>query len=81
MAKFQITVEDTADGVSIQLDNQNQVSDSKAGRLANALMKASPLIIGRIPFGYPDAHAAYAGCDCEICQAMQEKLLTKPTIH
>lgn len=81
MAKFQITVEDTADGVSIQLDNQTQVSDSKAGQLANALMKASPLIIGRIPFAYPDAHAAYTGCDCDICQAMQEKLLTKPTIH
>jgi hypothetical protein len=78
MAKFQITIEDSADGVSIQVDNQAQLSTSKAGRVASALMSGAPMLIARIPFEFAAGHTA---CDCEICQAMREKLMTKPTIH
>lgn len=81
MAKFQITIEDKDDGVSIQLDNQAQLRSSKAGSVANALMQGAPLLIARIPFDYPNTHAAFAECKCDICQAMHEKFLTKPTIH
>lgn len=78
MAKFQITIEDSADGVSIQVDNQAQLSGSKAGRVACALMSGAPMLLARIPFDYA---AGQGACDCEICQAMREKQMTKPTIH
>ena len=78
MAKFQITIEDSADGVSIQLDNQAQLGSSKAGRVASALMSGAPMLLARIPVDFAVGHSA---CDCEICQAMREKLMTKPTIH
>lgn len=78
MAKFQITIEDSADGVTIQVDNQTQLGGSKAGRLACALMSGAPMLLARIPFDFSVGHAA---CDCEICQAMREKQMTKPTIH
>ena len=78
MAKFQITIEDNDDGVSIKIDNQAQLNSSKAGRVASALMSGAPMLLARIPVEFSAGHAA---CDCEICQAMREKLLTKPTIH
>lgn len=78
MAKFQITIEDSADGVSIQVDNQTQLGGSKAGRVASALMSGAPLLLARIPVDFAAGHFA---CDCEICQAMREKQMTKPTIH
>ena len=78
MAKFQITIEDSDDGVSIQVDNQSQLSSSKAGHVARALMSGAPLLLARIPV---DFAAGHIGCDCEICQAMREKQMTKPTIH
>jgi hypothetical protein len=78
MAKFQITIEDSADGVSIQVDNQTQLGGSKAGRVASALMTGVPMLLARIPVDFVVGHAA---CDCEICQAMHEKQMTKPTIH
>ncbi|MNP41546.1 hypothetical protein D3C76_1352540 [compost metagenome] len=78
MAKFQITIEDSDDGVSIQVDNQAQLSGSKAGRVASALMSGAPMLLARIPVDFAVGHTA---CDCEICQAMREKQMTKPTIH
>ncbi|WP_265535385.1 hypothetical protein [Pseudomonas saponiphila] len=78
MAKFQITVEDGADGVSISVDNQNQLNSSKAGQVANVLVQNARLI-ARIPLEGAARHIG--GCTCEVCQAMREKMIFNPTIH
>lgn len=72
MAKFQIIIEDSTDGVSITVDNASQMSGSAAGQVAARL-------IARIPLEGSIRHMG--GCDCEICQAMREKLVLNPTIH
>lgn len=72
MAKFQITIEDSTDGVSITVDNASQMSGSDAGRIAARL-------IARVPLEGNVRHLG--GCACEICQAMREKLVLNPTIH
>lgn len=72
MAKFQITIEDSTDGVSVTVDNASQMIGSDAGRVAARL-------IARISLEGTVQHLG--GCDCEICQAMREKLLLNPTIH
>lgn len=77
MTKIKITIEDSTDGVSISVDSPNQVQNSKAALVANAMVRGGRLI-ARIPFEGADMHA---GCNCEICQAMLEKLTMKPTIH
>lgn len=81
MAKIHITIEDNnTDGVSISVNSPNspnQVSGSKAALIASAMVRGGK-VIARIPLEATGMHVA---CDCEICQAMIEKLLTKPTIH
>jgi hypothetical protein len=77
MAKFQITIEDSTDGVSISVDNSNQLGASTAGRVAS-MMVHSARLIARIPL---EGTARHLGCDCEICQAMREKMTINPTIH
>lgn len=78
MAKIHITIEDNnTDGVSISVNSPSQVSGSKAALIANAMVRGGK-VIARIPFEPTGMHV---GCDCEICQAMIEKILTKPTIH
>lgn len=81
MAKIHITIEDdTTDGVSISVnskDNLNPASDSKAALIASAMDRGGR-IIARIPF---EGAGQHAGCNCEICLAMLEKLTMKPTIH
>lgn len=72
MAKFQITIEDSTDGVSVTVDNASQMIGSDAGRVAARL-------IARISLEGTVRHLG--GCDCEICQAMSEKLALNPTIH
>lgn len=72
MAKFQITIEDSTDGVSITVDNASQMNGSEAGRVAAKL-------IARIPL--EGVVHGLGGCDCEICQAMREKLTLNPTMH
>jgi hypothetical protein len=72
MAKFQITIEDSTDGVSVTVDNASQMIGSDAGRVAARL-------IARISLEGTVQHLG--GCDCEICQAMREKLVLNPTIH
>ncbi|WP_426111272.1 hypothetical protein [Pseudomonas sp. DSP3-2-2] len=76
MAKFQITVEDNGDGVSISVDN-HQTNSTKAGFVAAAMIQ-SVRLIARIPF---EGAANHFGCTCEICQAMREKIALNPTIH
>lgn len=81
MAKIHITIEDdTTDGVSISVnskDNLNPASGSKAALIASAMVRGGRLI-ARIPF---EGTGQHAGCNCEICLAMLEKLTMKPTIH
>lgn len=78
MSKFQIVVEDSTDGVSISVDNQAQIHDSKAGRVATAMVQSARLI-ARLPLETAERHLG--GCDCDICMAMREKLILKPTLH
>jgi len=78
MAKFQITIEDHTDGVSISVDNPHQLNNSTAGRVASAAIQSARLI-ARIPFEGTARHMGV--CDCEICQAMREKMTLNPTIH
>ena len=78
MSKFQIVVEDSADGVSISVDNQAQIHGSQAGRVATALVQTARLI-ARLPLETSERHLG--GCDCDVCMAMREKLILKPTIH
>ncbi|MCU0213302.1 hypothetical protein N8A88_22185 [Pseudomonas shahriarae] len=77
MTKIHITIEDSTDGVSISVHSPNPLHSSKAGQVATAMLHGGRLI-ARIPF---DPTAQHVGCDCEICQAMREKLTMKPTIH
>lgn len=78
MSKFQIVVEDSTDGVSISVDNQHQIQNSKAGHVATAVVQHARLI-ARLPLQTSARH--HNGCDCDVCMAMQEKLMFKPTIH
>ncbi|WP_095157162.1 hypothetical protein [Pseudomonas sp. Irchel 3E13] len=77
MAKFQITVDDNGDTVSISIDNQSELHSSPAGRVVDAMMNGARLL-GRIPV---PINAAMPGCDCDICKATRELYQTKPTIH
>jgi hypothetical protein len=78
MSKFQIVVEDSSEGVSISVDNQAQIHGSQAGRVATALVQTARLI-ARLPLEMSDRH--FGGCDCDVCMAMREKLILKPTLH
>jgi hypothetical protein len=77
MTKIHITIEDGTDGVSISVDSPNQVEGSKAALIASAMVRGGRLI-ARIPF---EGSGLHGGCNCEICQAMIEKITMKPTIH
>lgn len=77
MAKIQITIEDNTDGVSISVDSPNQANGSKAALIASAVVRSARLI-ARIPF---EGTGQHVGCNCEVCQAMVEKMTMKPTIH
>lgn len=79
MTKFTITIEDTQEpnGVQVSLDNQSQLHNSAAGRVALSLMRGASLI-SRIPL---PVTAGTPGCNCEVCQATRELLEIRPTIH
>jgi len=77
MTKIHITIEDSADGVSISVHSPNPLNTSRAGQVATAMLHGGRLI-ARIPFG---SAARHVGCDCDVCQAMREKISMKPTIH
>ncbi|WP_397458187.1 hypothetical protein AB3464_25070 [Pseudomonas asplenii] len=78
MAKFHLTIEDNADGVSISLDNAAQLDNSRAGQIVSAMLKGAR-IVDRIPLSGTTRHLG--PCTCEICEAMREKLALNPTIH
>lgn len=78
MSKFQIVVEDSTDGVSISVDNPNQIHGSQAGQVALAMVQSARLVAR---LALHTTHPHRGGCECDVCQAMKEKLLFKPTIH
>lgn len=87
MAKYIFTVEDTDSGVSVSIEGQEvqSVLSTKAGVVARGMVQQAKTI-GRIEV--PVAFTAFlkdcdcdAACPCEVCQAVREMHLTKPTIH
>lgn len=77
MAKFKIIVEDNDSGVSISLDNHEQLHGSAAGHVVGAMINGAKLL-DRIPLPMV---SATPGCTCEVCQAYRELLQFKPTLH
>ncbi len=82
MAKLQITLEDDNEHGVVTISLNGAGVDTKAGRLAMAMMNQARLV-SRIPA--PDGlfHSAvcHIGCGCDTCQAVRELAETKPTIH
>ena len=87
MAKYIFTVEDTDSGVSVSIEGKEvqSVLSTKAGVVARGMVQQAKTI-GRIEV--PVAFTAFlndcdcnAACPCEVCQAVREMHLTKPTIH
>lgn len=87
MAKYIFTVEDTDAGVSVSVEGQEiqSVLSTKAGVVARGMVQQAKMI-GRIEA--PIAFTAFlndcncdAACPCEVCQAVREMHITKPTIH
>lgn len=87
MAKYIFTVEDTDSGVSVCIEGQGiqSVPSTKAGVVARGMVQQAKLV-GRIDV--PIAFAAFlnncdcdASCPCEVCEAVREKHITKPTLH
>lgn len=90
MAKYIFTVEDTDSGVSVSIEGQEvqSVLSTKAGVVARGMVQQAKTI-GRIevPVAFTAFTAFLNDCDCEaaspceVCQAVREMHITKPTIH